>query len=88
MLSAGGTPQPRSSHRCALQDYSKCKEIMIERGEIFLRKVSLSRNKIAKLCHPFIRDGAVSRPRQGHSRSVALLLAVMEKQSGGGSEIY
>ncbi|KAF1466141.1 Translation initiation factor eIF-2B subunit alpha, partial [Megadyptes antipodes antipodes] len=39
-------------------DYSKCKEIMIERGEIFLRKVSLSRNKIAKLCLPFIRDGA------------------------------
>ncbi|NWT66975.1 EI2BA factor, partial [Prunella fulvescens] len=39
-------------------DYSKCKEIMIERGEIFLTKVSLSRNKIAKLCHPFIRDGA------------------------------
>ncbi|NXP49103.1 EI2BA factor, partial [Heliornis fulica] len=39
-------------------DYSKCKEIMIERGEIFLKKVSLSRNKIAKLCHPFIRDGA------------------------------
>ncbi|KAF4798844.1 Translation initiation factor eIF-2B subunit alpha [Turdus rufiventris] len=39
-------------------DYSKCKEIMIERGEIFLAKVSLSRNKIAKLCHPFIRDGA------------------------------
>ncbi|NWW87721.1 EI2BA factor, partial [Rhynochetos jubatus] len=39
-------------------DYSKCKEIMIERGEIFLRKVSLSRNKIAKLCHPFVRDGA------------------------------
>ncbi|NXY25253.1 EI2BA factor, partial [Atrichornis clamosus] len=39
-------------------DYSKCKEIMIERGEIFLTKVSVSRNKIAKLCHPFIRDGA------------------------------
>ncbi|NWY51844.1 EI2BA factor, partial [Chionis minor] len=39
-------------------DYSKCKEIMIERGEIFLTKVSASRNKIAKLCHPFIRDGA------------------------------
>uniref|UniRef100_A0A8B9Q847 Eukaryotic translation initiation factor 2B subunit alpha n=1 Tax=Apteryx owenii TaxID=8824 RepID=A0A8B9Q847_APTOW len=39
-------------------DYSTCKEIMIERGEIFLRRVSLSRNKIAKLCHPFIRDGA------------------------------
>ncbi|NXX86541.1 EI2BA factor, partial [Urocolius indicus] len=39
-------------------DYSKCKEIMIERGEIFLTKVSLCRNKIAKLCHPFVRDGA------------------------------
>ncbi|KAK2537789.1 Eif2b1 [Columba livia] len=39
-------------------DYSKCKEIMIERGEIFLTKVSASRNKIARLCHPFIRDGA------------------------------
>ncbi|NXE97078.1 EI2BA factor, partial [Menura novaehollandiae] len=39
-------------------DYSKCKEIMIERGEIFLTKVSVSRSKIAKLCHPFIRDGA------------------------------
>uniref|UniRef100_A0A7M4FLG1 Translation initiation factor eIF2B subunit alpha n=1 Tax=Crocodylus porosus TaxID=8502 RepID=A0A7M4FLG1_CROPO len=39
-------------------DYSKCKEIMIERGEIFLRRISLSRNKIAKLCHPFIKDGA------------------------------
>ncbi|XP_064889483.1 translation initiation factor eIF2B subunit alpha isoform X2 [Columba livia] len=40
------------------EDYSKCKEIMIERGEIFLTKVSASRNKIARLCHPFIRDGA------------------------------
>ncbi|NWQ79377.1 EI2BA factor, partial [Columbina picui] len=39
-------------------DYSKCKEIMIERGEIFLSKASVSRNKIANLCHPFIRDGA------------------------------
>uniref|UniRef100_A0A8B9U702 Eukaryotic translation initiation factor 2B subunit alpha n=1 Tax=Anas zonorhyncha TaxID=75864 RepID=A0A8B9U702_9AVES len=48
----------RQTPRRLFQDYSKCKEIMIERGEIFLRKVSLSRNKIAKLCHPFIRDGA------------------------------
>ncbi|TFK14087.1 Translation initiation factor eIF-2B subunithypothetical protein [Platysternon megacephalum] len=39
-------------------DYSKCKEIMIERGELFLRRISLSRNKIAKLCHTFIKDGA------------------------------
>ena len=41
-------------------DYSKCKKIMIERGEIFLRRISLSRNKIADLCHTFIKDGAVS----------------------------
>lgn len=53
---------PPAAHPGFFQDYSKCKEIMIERGEIFLTKVSLSRNKIAKLCHPFIRDGAVSRP--------------------------
>ncbi|XP_054852788.1 translation initiation factor eIF-2B subunit alpha [Eublepharis macularius] len=38
-------------------DYSKCKEIMIERGELFLRRISLSRNKIAQLCHTFIKDG-------------------------------
>lgn len=43
------------------QDYSKCKKIMIERGELFLRRISLSRNKIADLCHTFIKDGAVSR---------------------------
>ncbi|ELW65480.1 Translation initiation factor eIF-2B subunit alpha [Tupaia chinensis] len=39
-------------------DYSKCKKIMIERGELFLRRTSLSRNKIADLCHTFIKDGA------------------------------
>uniref|UniRef100_A0A8D2C4W9 Translation initiation factor eIF2B subunit alpha n=1 Tax=Sus scrofa TaxID=9823 RepID=A0A8D2C4W9_PIG len=39
-------------------DYSKCKKIMIERGEIFLRRISLSRKKIADMCHTFIKDGA------------------------------
>ncbi|KAG8146102.1 putative Translation initiation factor eIF-2B subunit alpha-like protein [Naja naja] len=38
-------------------DYSKCKEIMIERGEVFLQRISLSRKKIAKLCHNFVKDG-------------------------------
>nr|XP_020658307.1 translation initiation factor eIF-2B subunit alpha isoform X1 [Pogona vitticeps] len=38
-------------------DYSKCKEIMIERGELFLRRVSLSRTKIATLCYTFVKDG-------------------------------
>ncbi|XP_064176135.1 translation initiation factor eIF2B subunit alpha-like isoform X4 [Anguilla rostrata] len=31
---------------------------MVERGELFLKKISLSRNKVAKLCHTFIKDGA------------------------------
>lgn len=39
-------------------DYSKCKKIMIERGELFLSRISLSRTKIASLCHAFIKDGA------------------------------
>ncbi|KAG2471458.1 EI2BA factor, partial [Polypterus senegalus] len=32
---------------------------MIERGELFLKKISLSRNKVAKLCHTFIKDGTI-----------------------------
>ncbi|XP_069475789.1 translation initiation factor eIF2B subunit alpha isoform X3 [Ambystoma mexicanum] len=39
-------------------DYSKCKEIMIERGEDFLSRILRSRKKIAHLCHTFIKDGA------------------------------
>lgn len=40
------------------QDLSQCKKVMVERGELFLKKISLSRNKAAKLCHNFIKDGA------------------------------
>ncbi|XP_043924488.1 translation initiation factor eIF-2B subunit alpha [Protopterus annectens] len=40
------------------QDFSVCKKVMIERGELFLTRISLSRGKIAKLCHIFIKDGA------------------------------
>lgn len=57
---------------------------MIERGEIFLAKVSLSRNKIAKLCHPFVRDGAVSRQGEDLSCWVLLLVTVREEQEGRG----
>ncbi|XP_030075724.1 translation initiation factor eIF2B subunit alpha isoform X1 [Microcaecilia unicolor] len=39
-------------------DFSKCKKVMIERGEDFLARISLSRNKIAQLCHTFIKDDA------------------------------
>ncbi|XP_071371767.1 translation initiation factor eIF2B subunit alpha isoform X1 [Centroberyx affinis] len=40
------------------QDLSRCKKVMEERGELFLEKISLSRTKVAKLCHTFIKDGA------------------------------
>ncbi|XP_041059329.1 translation initiation factor eIF-2B subunit alpha isoform X1 [Carcharodon carcharias] len=39
-------------------DFSKCKKTMIDRGELYLEKISVSRNKIANLCHAFIKDGA------------------------------
>ncbi|TRY66263.1 hypothetical protein DNTS_026221 [Danionella cerebrum] len=39
-------------------DLSQCKKVMIERGELFLKKISLSRGKVGKLCHTFIKDGA------------------------------
>ncbi|XP_056601469.1 translation initiation factor eIF-2B subunit alpha [Triplophysa dalaica] len=39
-------------------DLSRCKNVMIERGELFLKKISLSRERVAKLCHTFIKDGA------------------------------
>uniref|UniRef100_A0AAY4AR27 Translation initiation factor eIF2B subunit alpha n=1 Tax=Denticeps clupeoides TaxID=299321 RepID=A0AAY4AR27_9TELE len=39
-------------------DFSQSKNLLVERGELFLNKISLSRNKVAKLCHTFIKDGA------------------------------
>ncbi|MBN3311458.1 EI2BA factor, partial [Atractosteus spatula] len=56
-------------------DLSQCKKVMIERGELFLEKISLSRNKVAKLCHTFIKDGAKILT---HSSS-RVVLRVLEK---------
>ncbi|XP_073696962.1 translation initiation factor eIF2B subunit alpha [Garra rufa] len=39
-------------------DLSQCRNVMIERGKLFLKKISLSRGKVGKLCHTFIKDGA------------------------------
>ncbi|NP_001084600.1 eukaryotic translation initiation factor 2B subunit alpha L homeolog [Xenopus laevis] len=39
-------------------NYDKCKKMMSERGELFLKRISMSRNKITTLCCPFIKDGA------------------------------
>ncbi|XP_054916594.1 translation initiation factor eIF-2B subunit alpha-like, partial [Poeciliopsis prolifica] len=53
---------------------SRCK-VMEERGELFLEKISMSRNKVAKLCHTFIKDGAKILT---HSYS-RVVLRVLEK---------
>ncbi|XP_032899769.1 translation initiation factor eIF-2B subunit alpha isoform X2 [Amblyraja radiata] len=39
-------------------DYSICKKTMIDRGELYLERISASRKKIANLCHAFISDGS------------------------------
>ncbi|KAJ7987043.1 hypothetical protein DPEC_G00334670 [Dallia pectoralis] len=57
------------------QDLSRCKKVMEERGELFLEKISLSRTKVAKLCHTFIKDGAKILT---HSYS-RVVLRVLEK---------
>lgn len=38
----------------------ECKEIMLHRGEMFLKKLSEARNIIAKQCAQFVTDGCVS----------------------------
>lgn len=43
-----------------LQDFKATKSLLVERGNLFLKKVDSSRKKIARIAHPFIRDGAVS----------------------------
>jgi len=39
------------------KDFQKSKQVMVERGMTYLKRVELSRGKIAQLCKPFIRDG-------------------------------
>uniref|UniRef100_UPI00358F849D translation initiation factor eIF2B subunit alpha isoform X2 n=1 Tax=Myxine glutinosa TaxID=7769 RepID=UPI00358F849D len=54
---------------------SECRQLLIERGNLFLSKVSTSRSKIAKLCHPFVRDGSTILT---HSYS-RVLLRILEQ---------
>ena len=44
------------------QSFEECQKIMVERGNLFLKKLAVSRQKIAKLAHRFISDGSVSCP--------------------------
>jgi len=57
---------------CALDisDIDECKRTMIDRGNVFLAKTSLSRNKIAQIAHPFVTDGSTIMT---HSRSRVVL---------------
>ncbi|KAI0226293.1 Translation initiation factor eIF-2B subunit alpha [Lamellibrachia satsuma] len=56
-------------------DFDECKKILLERGQMFLRKVAMCRHKISRLAHPFIHDGAVILT---HSRSRVVLQVLKE----------
>lgn len=53
--------------------FEKCQKIMVERGNLFLEKVAVSRQKIAKLANQFIRDGSTILVHS-HSRVVQQVL--------------
>ena len=46
-----------------VKDFTECKNILLQRGKLFLKKVASCRSKISKLAIPFIHDGAVSNPQ-------------------------
>ncbi|CAH1800589.1 unnamed protein product [Owenia fusiformis] len=54
-------------------DFQECRQVLIERGNMFLKKCRFCRRKIAKLGLPFIRDGATILTHS-YSRVVLQLL--------------
>ncbi|XP_050538849.1 translation initiation factor eIF-2B subunit alpha isoform X2 [Daktulosphaira vitifoliae] len=38
--------------------FAECKKVMLDRGKVFLKKLTEARNKVAKITLPFIVDGA------------------------------
>ncbi|KAJ8042791.1 Translation initiation factor eIF-2B subunit alpha [Holothuria leucospilota] len=54
-------------------NFTECKNILVERGNMYLKNVAGARDKIARLGHPFIRDGA-SILTHSHSRVVLKVL--------------
>lgn len=52
---------------------SEVKSIMLNRGQIFLKKLEESRHIIAKHALPFISDGCVSEPWCAHKTDIYLL---------------
>ncbi|ESO97323.1 hypothetical protein LOTGIDRAFT_187625 [Lottia gigantea] len=56
-------------------DFQECQKILVERGKIFLERISNSRQKIARIAHPFITDGTTILT---HSRSRVVLQVLKE----------
>eukprot|EP00795_Rhopilema_esculentum_P015867 gene15867-7195_t len=56
-------------------DFKECKRILVDRGELFLKKAAGSRKRIAKLSGQFIRDGATILT---HSKSRGVLQLLKE----------
>lgn len=42
------------------KNFKHCKKVMLERGNLFLKKLNGARDKVAKLASAFITDGSVS----------------------------
>jgi len=57
------------------KDFSECKRVLAQRGELFLQKADNSRQKIAALSQQFIRDGSVILT---HSKSRVVLQVLLE----------
>ncbi|XP_055742933.1 translation initiation factor eIF-2B subunit alpha-like isoform X2 [Salvelinus fontinalis] len=64
-------------------DLSQCKKVMVERGELFLKKISLSRSKVAKLCHTFIKDGAVLESAAADKKRFTVYVTESQPDSAG-----
>ncbi|XP_022803696.1 translation initiation factor eIF-2B subunit alpha-like [Stylophora pistillata] len=52
------------------KDFEECKRVLVERGQLYLKRAASARKRIAKLCDAFIKDGATILT---HSRSRVVL---------------
>ncbi|XP_062502663.1 translation initiation factor eIF-2B subunit alpha-like isoform X2 [Corticium candelabrum] len=61
-----------------MANFNDCKQLLVERGQLYLQKAAQARQKIGKLGVPFIRDGATILI---HSRSRVVLTLLKEAAS-------
>ncbi|XP_065322159.1 translation initiation factor eIF2B subunit alpha-like [Gordionus sp. m RMFG-2023] len=59
-------------------NFQECTKVLLERGKLYLEKIKNSRQKIAKLCNPFIKDGDSILV---HSYSRVVLKALQEAKA-------